>query len=102
MILTSAMHTNVLNQLRLPARLDSQAAAALLGIPEHALPILAKRKLLVPLGKNLAPNAPRYYATCLLEELARDKDWLDRVCTALVEHWRHKNEQRGKGSVTPA
>ncbi len=86
----------ILNTRRLPARLDSFATAAFLGISVHSLSVLAKRRLLVPLGgKTLAPNAPRYYASCELEELARDKDWLNRVCIALGDYSRHKNQRRG-------
>jgi len=83
----------VFTATRLPARLDSQAAAAFLGIQEHDLPVLARAKLLKPLG-NPAPNAPKHYATCELEELARDKTWLAKATTVLAQNWRRKNSHR--------
>src|ERR1043165_9870235 len=84
---------NLLTAVRLPARLDSQAAAAFLGVQEHDLPVLARAKLLKPLG-NPSPNAPKYYATCELEELAKDRAWLAKVTAALAQNWRRKNMRR--------
>jgi hypothetical protein len=78
---------------RLPARLDSQAAAAFLGLQDHDLPVLARARLLKPLA-NPAPNAPKYYATCELAELAQDRAWLSRVTSALAAHWQRKNANK--------
>ena len=88
------MNPTILNVVRLPARLDTQQAAQLLGFMEHDIPILIRAKLLKPLGSPAKPNCAKYFCASELENLARDRAWLDRASKAAIEHWRLKNERR--------
>lgn len=95
---------NTLNLHRLPARLNVEQAAALLGCQPHDVPILVRAKLLTPLGKPL-PNLTKYFATCVLEELRLDVKWLDAATKAIYSHWRDENFSRrsraNSGAPTP-
>lgn len=82
-----------LNVYRLPARLDARQTASILGFQAHDIPVLVAAKLLEPLGKPV-PNAPKYFATCVLEELRCNPDWLDRASRAVSRHWRAKNGRK--------
>ena len=82
-----------LNVLRLPGRLDGRQAAAVLGFQPHDIPLLMAAKLLQPLGKPV-PNAPKYFAGCVIEELRCNPDWLDRATRAVTRYWQTKNEKR--------
>ena len=85
--------TAVLNLVRLPARLDTQQAALILGFNDHDVPVLIRARLLKTLGSP-APNAPKYFASCEIEKLASDPDWLNRATKAISSRWREKNENR--------
>src|SRR5580765_7500263 len=82
-----------LNIYRLPARLDARQTASLLGFQSHDIAVLVAAKLLEPLGKPV-PNAPKYFAACVLEELRGNPDWLDRASRAVTRHWRAKNGKK--------
>ena len=81
----------ILNVLRLPARLDFQETADLLGFRQEHIPILIRAGLLKPLG-NPAANAPKFFPTVALEEHAVDREWLHRASAALTDYWAQKNE----------
>lgn len=83
--------TNILNLVRLPARLDSQQASEFLGIQPHDLPTLVRAGLLKPLA-NPKANAPKFFAAVELEELARDRNWLEKAQRAIQRHWQVKNQ----------
>jgi hypothetical protein len=78
---------------RLPARLDVQQTAKVLGFMPHDIPVLIRAKLLRPLG-NPVQNAPKYFAACVVEELARNPEWLDKATKAVSDYWRRKNQMR--------
>ena len=82
----------ILNVLRLPARLNVQQVAGLLGFAEHDIPILVRRKLLKPLGEP-APNGHKYFATVELVQLTQDRQWLDRATKTISRHWCSKNQR---------
>lgn len=77
---------------RLPARLDADQTARVLGFASHDIPILVHAKLLQPLGKP-QPNAVKYFATAELEELRSDQSWLSAATKAVSQHWRVRNER---------
>lgn len=79
----------------IPARLDSQETAWLLGFSAHDVPILVAAGLLKPLGHPL-PNAVKYFASTTLAELRADTKWLSRATDAITRHWRTKNAPKGK------
>jgi len=83
----------ILNVRRLPARLNVDQVAALIGCQPHDIPILVKQKLLTPLGKPPA-NGIRFFATCTLEEKMVNAKWLDAATKALNSHWRDQNLRR--------
>src|SRR5262245_53533796 len=85
------MHSEVLTLNRLPARLNVQQTAALLGFLPHEIPVLVRAKLLEPLGRP-APNAQKYFASCDLLKLSTDSHWLGRATQAVSKHWQHRNE----------
>ena len=76
-----------------PARIDSKHVAKLLGVSAHDIPVLVRARLLKPLG-NPAPNSPKYFAACIIVNLANDPDWLDRATRAVAQFWKQKNARR--------
>jgi hypothetical protein len=85
------MNEEVLNAVRLPARLDAQQAAKLLGFQEHDLAELNRLGYLKPLGR---PSlwAQKWYSSAELLQLAADRKWLDKATAAVNAKWRAKNE----------
>ena len=81
---------SMLNQLRLPARLDSQQVSEVLGMQLHDIAILVRPRLVKPLG-NPHPNAIKFFAAVEIEALARDRKWLDRAQREIQRHWQIKN-----------
>jgi hypothetical protein len=67
-------HPDPFRRSNLPARLDA-AAAKLLGFKESDMQILLAMGKLTPLG-DPAPNAPKWFATVEIIQLAIDQDWL--------------------------
>lgn len=84
---------SILTLSRLPARLDTSQAAALLGFAEHDVPILVGAKLLKPLG-NPPPNGHKYFSSAELQILTADQAWLHKATKTVTEHWRKKNERQ--------
>lgn len=83
----SPLQINLLNAVRLPARITSEPVAALIGASPHDIPILTRLGLLKPLG-NPPRNGIKYYATADVLALASERRWLARVSNALNEYWR--------------
>ena len=91
-----------------PARLTVEEAAWFLGFSPHEMPPLIAGRLLKPLG-NPPPNGSKFFALHELELLRKDSVWLARASSALVKHWRVRNDeqkrrrvsrlQRGKGGA---
>jgi hypothetical protein len=85
---------------RLPARLDPDYTARLLGFAAHDIPVLVQAKLLQPLGKP-QQNAVKYFAATAIEQLASDQSWLHSATKAVSQHWRLQNEKRRKAETPP-
>ncbi len=80
----------ILNLLRLPARLTAEQAAARLGMEPHDIPVLIRLGMLKPLG-NPKANSPKRFAAFDIEIHANDSGWLSRATKALsAEHARKK------------
>ena len=77
----------------LPARLDTEATAKLLGFAEHDIQILMALGKLTPLG-DPAPNAPKWFAAVEMIQLATDHDWLHKATKEIGKYWRNKRERR--------
>jgi hypothetical protein len=73
----------LLNLRRLPARLNAEEAAILLGFKSHDLPLLIRAGLLRPLASG-PRNCVKYFSSAVLERLARDEKWLDRATKAVL------------------
>jgi len=89
----------LLNTRRLPARLNVNQVAAVLGFALHDLPVLTSKRLLRTLGRPKA-NSAKYYAARDIEALSRDVDWLSKATQALYDHARIK--KGGRTQLAPA
>jgi len=77
----------------LPARIDVEATAKLLGFAVSDIQVLMSVGKLTPLG-DPAPNAPKWFAAVGIIRLAADQDWLHKATKEIAKHWRCKREQR--------
>jgi hypothetical protein len=84
---------------QLPARLTAEQAAWVLNCQPHDVPVLVAARLLKPLGNPL-PNSVKYFATCEMLELMRDRAWLVRMTGAINQFWQRKNSAR-KSKLNP-
>jgi hypothetical protein len=76
-----------LNALRslvgLPARLNAEQTAAMLGFQAHDIPTLVAAGLLCPLGRAAkGKNAVKYFALVDVEDRRRDPKWLSKATDA--------------------
>lgn len=78
---------------QLPARLNAEQAAWVLGCQLHDLPILVTTRLLKPLG-NPPPNGIKFFATSDVLELSKERNWLVKVTTAINQHWHRQNARK--------
>lgn len=85
------MNEEILTAARLPARVNVQQAAKLLGFQEHDLAELNRLGYLKPLGR---PSlwAQKWYSSAELLQLASDRKWLDKATAAVNAKWRTKNQ----------
>jgi hypothetical protein len=83
---------------RLPARVDADGAASILGFQTHDITILIGQKLLKPLGKPSAKSV-KYFSTAELVTLASDRSWLDKATKTISETWQERNESRKTGPL---
>ncbi len=74
----------------LPARLNAEQAAQLLGFQAHDLTTLIAAGLLRPLGRPAA-NSTKYFAAVEVERLRSDLQWLSKATDAVQRRWRQKN-----------
>ena len=81
------------NFIRLPGRISTGEAAALLGFAEPDMARLISVKLLKPLGRPAA-NAPKYFASETILACCRDPEWLSRATEAIAKFWKGKNAQK--------
>jgi hypothetical protein len=81
----------LLNCRRLPARLDAEQTAVLLGFrlaPD--IQVLMRAKLLKPLG-NPARNGVKHFSSAHVLQLAADGEWLHKATAAIQRFWRSKH-----------
>ncbi len=95
-------HDAVLNVRRLPARINADQTAMLLGFSADDLTILMRVGHLQPLGRP-APNAPKYFSSLEVLKLAEDRVWLDKGTRMLGSYWKKKRERKsGTGLASAA
>jgi hypothetical protein len=73
---------SLLEALRLPARLNTEQVAQVAGFQPHDIPLLVRAGLLKPLGGG-PRNSVKFFAAIEVEELCRDRKWLDRATKAV-------------------
>lgn len=95
--LIPASAATFLNLRHLPASLDVDQTAALLGRHPDHIAILVEGGLLHPLG-NPPKNGPKTFAACVIQEHATDAKWLDKVAKYLTRYWKNRN---AKGKPQP-
>jgi hypothetical protein len=91
--MTDRYATELLNLRRLPARLNGEQAAHILGFRSHDVAALIASKLLKPIGKP-AENAVKYFVAAEIENLANQPKWLDDATYAVYRYWEKKNRRR--------
>lgn len=77
----------------LPAIMNPEEAAMFLGVAPHDIPILVAKGLLTPLG-NPVQSSVKCFAKVVLEELARNVEWLHQAKAATQDHWSMKNARK--------
>jgi len=77
----------------LPARLDVEATAKLLGFADSDIQVLMAVGKLTPLG-DPAPNAPKWFAAVEVIRLGTDMDWLHKATRDVAKFWRNKRERQ--------
>jgi len=80
-----------LDRERPPARLNADQTADLLGFEKDDLALLARARLLLPLG-NPTANAVKYYATVDVAAFSEDRDRLDQATAIIYSRNRSKFE----------
>src|SRR6185369_10566793 len=77
----------------LPVRLTVEQTAWLLNCQSHDIPILVAARLLKPLG-NPPANGIKFFCTAEVQELAKDRNWLTKVSSAIYLHWHRQNVRK--------
>jgi len=75
---------------RLPARLDVNQAAEVLGFLPHEISMLLKVGLLKPLGKPAA-NGHKFFSAVEISAFSENRPWLDKATRAVAKHWKDRN-----------
>lgn len=87
-----------LNLRRLPASLDVDQTAVLLGVHRDGIRLLIEEGLLDPLG-NPPPNGVKMFLSSDVVERANDRKWMNRAHKTVREYQQRKNaSQRQKQS----
>lgn len=75
----------------LPARLNVEQAAAVLGFQPHDIPILVAAGLLCPLGRrDRGKNTTKYFAWVDIDERRTDAKWLSKATDAVQARWARR------------
>lgn len=83
---------------RLPARLDVNQSAEILGFLPYEISVLVGSNLLKPLGRPAA-NGHKFFCTDEIMELSHDRAWLDKATRAVARHWRERNRKAKQNEV---
>src|SRR5258706_1495658 len=83
----------------LPGRVPTEIGAKIIGCRTEDMQELARRKIVVPLGRP-PKTSPKYYSTTLLLEIARDPVRMARISDAIVAFWARKNRNRRTNQKT--
>ena len=79
-----------------PACVGVEEVARRFGWPLYFIPVLMRMGHLKSLGRPMQ-NARKWFATCELERLSQDPEWLDKAIRIVEKHVQDSNrKQRGK------
>jgi hypothetical protein len=92
---------NFLNLRRLPARLDVEQTAALLGHHPNHIALLVEGRFLKPLG-NPVKNGVKMFAACEVLARSSDAEWLEKAARYLTRKWAEKNARYKQGPAPSA
>ena len=94
-------HREFMNLRRLPGSITAEQAALLLGIPVTCIAVLIGKGFVKPLGKNVAPNAPKRFASAAIITLTQNPEEMHKMQHLLSSYWRQRNgKQNSKTSGT--
>jgi len=89
---------SLLSCSRLPARLDVNQTAEVLGFLPHEISVLLGVGLLKPLGRP-ASNGHKFFCATEILELSQNHDWLDKSTRAVAKCWQEKNRKANRERV---
>ena len=90
---------SMLQVLRLPGRLTPIQTGEVLGFTETEVRILLKYGLLRALGRPPL-NGHKLFCALEIEQLSRDKGWLEKASRCVYRHWAERNgKQRASDPV---
>ncbi len=75
---------------RLPARLDVNQTAEILGFLPHEISVLMRVGLLKPLGRP-APNAHKFFSAVEILEFSQNREWLAKATQQVSKSWKENN-----------
>jgi len=78
---------------KLSARINVGTVAQIVGCTQEDVTLLMQASLLKPLGKP-GQNAPKWFCSVEILQLAADRKWLDDVTKTLSQYWRRKRARR--------
>lgn len=79
----------------LPARLNAEQTAAVLGFQPHDIPVLVGAGLLQPLGRTAkGKNTVKYFALVDIEERRRDPKWLSKATDAAYGRFARRHQPK--------
>jgi hypothetical protein len=70
-----------------------EEAAEIFGWPLYFFPVLMRTGHLKPLGKPMQ-NARKWFATCELDRLSRDREWLDKAIRLVEKEVQESNRKQ--------
>src|SRR5881392_1684998 len=80
----------ILKLSHFPGRFSIEEAGEVLGFAAHEISILVRRKMIPVLGRPLAPNSRRWFASKVVLQLANDVDWLDKATRTVSRYWKER------------
>lgn len=95
----SSEHARGSDPRHLPARVNPEQTACLIGTTPYYIPVLITAGLLKPLGSRLSRNCVKYFALVEVLRLCADPKWLSKVTDAIHAHDRRKRERRSSGDA---
>jgi hypothetical protein len=75
------------------ARINVEDVAMILNVPDGAIRVLIKHRLLEPLGSPRA-NSVRWFARVTIMRLAQDEKFLHKMTLCLEKHYRERNSRQ--------